>query len=225
MSCNNQKISPFYHNSCSELRNSINQHGEKVSYPSKTRILGPGDQVNHIYYIDSGRVRYYAVSPDGDEKILMILEKGSFFGEGPLFSENTPLISVISETPTILYKLDKTKVNNLFDSSLVFRNSILKCLSNKILILMNEVENLSFSSCKSRLLKLLCSSVDKDKSIDGNWYKLKIQYTQHEMANIIGSTRVTVAKLISELCEDHKIRLINRKIQVNCTNCPIRCSG
>ena len=52
-----------------------------------------------------------------------------------------------------------------------------------------EIENLSFMSCKQRLMKIF--------------------------AGIIGANRVTVSRRITELCEEKKLRNLNRRIQIH----------
>ena len=54
-----------------------------------------------------------------------------------------------------------------------------------------------------------------DRLIDGGWYKLKVHYTQYELSTIIGGARVTISKLINELCDEGFIRMLNRNVQVN----------
>ena len=44
---------------------------------------------------------------------------------------------------------------------------------------------------------------------------MKKRYTHQDLASIIGANRVTVSKMIGELCEECQIRCLNRKIQVN----------
>ena len=60
--------------------------------------------------------------------------------------------------------------------------------------------------CKDRLKRLYCSTADTSRVIDGGWYDLKINYTQYEISTIIAAARVTVSKLINELCTEGFIR-------------------
>ena len=51
--------------------------------------------------------------------------------------------------------------------------------------------------------------------IDGGWYDLKLNYTQYEISTIVGGARVTISKLINELCAEGFIRVLNRKTQIS----------
>ena len=92
---------------------------------------------------------------------------------------------------------------------------ILQSYSQKMRILRQEIANLSFTPCKDRLRRLYCSTADTSRVIDGQWYDLKLNYTQYEISTIVGGARVTITKLINELCAEGFIRVLNRKTQIN----------
>ena len=87
--------------------------------------------------------------------------------------------------------------------------------SKKMLIMRHEIANLSFNSCKDRLRRLFCYTADPSMLIEGKWLNLKVSYTQYELSTIVGGARVTVTKLINELCAERFIRILNRNIQLN----------
>ena len=73
----------------------------------------------------------------------------------------------------------------------------------------------TYEAYKERLLKLFYVAADRTKLIDGQWYNQQIRYTQSDMSTIIGSSRITVSKLLGELCDEGFIRMLNRNIQIN----------
>ena len=101
------------------------------------------------------------------------------------------------------------------EKSNLFRNALMQCYANKLLILRCEIENLSFNSCKNRIKRLFCASVDTKNVPDPEWYDLKIKYTHYQLGVIVGAARVTISKLIQELCVEKFIRVLNRQIQIN----------
>jgi CRP/FNR family cyclic AMP-dependent transcriptional regulator len=64
-------------------------------------------------------------------------------------------------------------------------------------------------------LHLLYFSADTTLAVDGNWYFLKHNYTQHELGTILGVSRVTISKFVNEFCKDGIIRVVNRRMQIN----------
>ena len=168
-----------------------------------------------VYYVVSGRTCHYMMSLDGTEKILYTLAAGWFYGETPCsLSEPTGLYSK-TEVKTTLYKLPIQEYEYLMDTNKLFRETILYSYSRKMLILRHEIENLTFNSCKDRLKRLFCSVADTSRLIEGAWYGMNVSYTQYELSTIVGGARVTVSKLISELCAEGFIRMLNHKLQIN----------
>lgn len=197
------------------LEELIRQNSTSVAYPARKVFLEPGMKLRGIYYIAEGRTRHYMVGDDGTEKILYTLSDGWFFGETPCsLQEPTGLFSK-TEIKTKIEIIPWSAYQKLLDTNRMFRNAILESYSNKMLILRHEIENLTFNSCKNRLKRLFCSAADTAHLIDGGWYALKVRYTQYELSTIVGGARVTISRLMNELCDDGFIRMLNRSAQVN----------
>lgn len=189
-------------------------HGQQYIYPARQIFLEPGMYLNDIIYIMRGRTRHYMIGSNGTEKILYTLSDGWFFGETPCsVNEPTGLYSK-TEVKTILYKIPLDVYRNLLDNK-IFRDAVLESYAKKMLIMRYEIANLTFNSCKDRLKRLFCSTADTTLLIEEQWYNLKVNYNQYELSTIVGGSRVTVSKLISELCYDGFIRILNRTMQIN----------
>lgn len=193
----------------------IRQYGNKFVYPSRHIFLEPGMAMNEVIYIMRGRTRHYMIGSDGTEKILYTLSDGWFFGETPCsMGEPTGLFSK-TEIETVLYKIPSATYRQLLDENKIFRDAIMENYSKKMLIMRHEIANLAFNSCKDRLRRLFCYTADPSAVIEGKWLNLKVSYTQYELSTIVGGARVTVTKLINELCAERFIRILNRNIQLN----------
>lgn len=193
----------------------IRAHSTSVTYPAKRVFLEPGMELQGVYYVAEGRTRHYMVGADGTEKILYTLSAGWFYGETPVsLQEPTGLFSQ-AEVKTQIYIIPLHVYEELIDTNKMFRDAIMENILNKMLIMRHEIENLTFNSCKDRLKRLFCSTADTGSLVDGGWYNLKVYYTQYELSTIIGGARVTISKLINELCDEGFIRILNRCTQVN----------
>lgn len=190
-------------------------HSTSVTYPAKRIFLEPGMEPQGVYYILDGRTRHYMISADGTEKILYTLSAGWFYGETPCSLRETTGLFSKTEVKSRICIIPRGTYEELLDTSRMFREAILENYSNKMLIMRHEIENLTFNSCKDRLKRLLCSTADTEELIEEKWFGLKVHYTQYELGAIIGGTRVTISKLINELCDEAFIRLLNRSIQVS----------
>jgi len=63
-------------------------------YPAKSTLICAGDKSDSIYFILKGSVTVLVEDEPGREIIVAYLNKGDFFGEMPLFVDDTPQIGV-----------------------------------------------------------------------------------------------------------------------------------
>lgn len=193
----------------------IEKYSSEQQYKAKEVISRPGEALGYIYFIKSGRTRHIMTDEDGNEKVLYTLSEGWFFGETTSdLGIDTSLVS-IAEVPTTICKISTQRYHELVDTHKDFRDSILQSYAQKLLLLRYELEDLTFTSSRNRLLRLLCSVADLQNTIDGNWYPLKVNYTHYDLGLIIGSSRVTITKIIADLCEAHILRVVNKRMQIN----------
>ncbi|MDD7202496.1 MAG: Crp/Fnr family transcriptional regulator [Sphaerochaetaceae bacterium] len=193
----------------------LRQNSTERFYPAKKVFLEAGELMDAVYYIRHGRTKHYILTAEGAEKIIYTLGDGWFFGETPvIIGAPTGLISMTME-PTVLWVISRTSYQTLFDQHKEFRNLIMDNMARKMLILRHEIERISFEPVKQRILHLLCATADTTELVDGAWYPLQTKYTQYDIANIVGSARVTTSKLVGELCDEGKLRMLNHTTQVS----------
>lgn len=186
-------------------------------YPSKYIFLHPGETMDYIYYLKSGRTRHYMDNNEGMVKLLYTLTPGWFFGETPYFTKMKTGLYSQTEGDVIIYKIPRRECDKLIRENELFRNKLYECFSLKMLILRYEIANLSFNSTQDRLKRLFCSLVElaPAPTSSPNWYDVKIHYTHQELGEIVGGTRVTISRQINKLCEEGFLRTLNRRFQVN----------
>ena len=205
--------SPQYHTA--ELDQLLRENSRIMSIPAKTVFLEPGESMDGIYYIAKGCIRHYMVAHDGSEKVLYFLSEGWFFGETTCNLQKTTELFSKTDVDTVIYSIPMPVYWKLLSENDTFCNAIIESCCYKMLIMKHEIASLSFNSCRYRLQYLFCTIADTSRVVDGGWYDLRVTYSQNDICSIIGSARVTVAKLMAELCGEGFLRTINRSTQIN----------
>lgn len=193
-------------------------HAEVLHLPAKKVFLEPGMPMDGIYYIIDGRTRHYMMNSSGVEKILYMLTTGWFYGLTACDLQRPTGLYSSTEVDSTLFRIPMEEYRELLNIPL-FRDAILECQARKTTIMRYEIENLTYNSCKDRLKFLLCATADQHCTVDGKWYKTNMNYTQYEISTIIGASRVTISKLLSELCDEGFVRTLNRRIEINISCC------
>lgn len=201
---------PILSHELSKHQDSFMKLGKKKPYSPKAIVFQTGDLVDCLYYIAKGQVKLSTANCEGKEKILLFLGEGTIFGAALSLTCEFSAVTAVTEYPSVLYVIDP----GIIKSSVQFKDSVITYMAKTIITLMRSVENLSLYCCKTRLYNLLRSSASELPCEEDNWHDLKFQYSQEDMAKIINANRVTVARMVHELCNDGLIRIMNRKIQV-----------
>jgi CRP/FNR family cyclic AMP-dependent transcriptional regulator len=195
----------------------IVRYARQMELPAKKVFVQPGDLVDSIYYIHSGRTRHYMVNADGIEKVTYILNKGWFLREGVFIRAQPRMYAErfsITELPTVIYVIDRRCYDKLSQYP-EFSKELFRSSTAKNDLLRREMESIIFDSAKVRLLKLLCVAAKTPELVDGYWYRLKISYSHQELAAIVGVNRVTVSRFIATLKQSGDLRTVNRNMQIH----------
>lgn len=196
------------------VRELIRTCSTEIELPFGQIIHFPGTKDSSLYYIVSGSVRFIKNSFNGDEKILYVLGADNFFNEEILFGSHEIVSYLVCNENCVLWKIDSSLHGKLLENQ-EFVRAVCRGMTRKSDFLCHEVEQISFMSCKERILRTFAGECDKGCLYDSEWYSVSRQYTHQELASMIGANRVTVSRLISELCAENKLRSINRKIQIH----------
>ncbi|SFL08129.1 Crp/Fnr family transcriptional regulator [Halanaerobium salsuginis] len=181
-------------------------------YEKEEVIFFENDSVKKLYLLVKGKVKLSMLSAEGKEKVLTILQEGDIFGELSLFDEDPhPLTAEVMETARLLvipwHELEKMIIQK---PSLAIK--IIEALAKKTRLLTSQVRELVFQDAAGRLASLL-SRLAEDfgrKIEDGTVIDLVL--THQEIANLIGSSRVTVTKLINRFIDEGLMTIKKRKI-------------
>lgn len=206
-------VNPITHPN--ELFEVIKPMADICTLPAGYLLYSPGDEKKCFYYLAKGTIRHFILDSLGNEKTLYLLASGWFFGECALVLKQQNCVFAETTSEVVVYRISYKNFQKLTDSSKLFTTIILENAIRKLLILTKEVGLLSLSSSKDRLRECIVSLADTTNCIDGNWYNLRQRYTQNEIGTLIGASRVTVSKMLSELCDEKFIRIVNRDIQLN----------
>ena len=187
-------------------------HGVLVLLAPGKILVDPEQFDNYFHYIIKGKLSLSLVSEDGRELALNWLGPHCFVGAASLLGKANENITIRVETQSMAYRLNRKLFFRLMETEPVFSLMIASHLAEIYFNAMEQLESLAFKSCKERLYSYLMEQT-MEMNADG-WHPLHRIFTQQELAHLIGANRVTISRMISQLCSEGWIRLINRKIEV-----------
>jgi CRP-like cAMP-binding protein len=160
-------------------------------YQAEESVFSQGDAADAVFYLQSGKVKLTAVSPQGKEAVVAILPEGSFFGEGCLAGRQVRMSTASTVERSTIIRIEKLVMVGLLHREPEFAERFLAyLLSRNIRMEADLVDHLFNSSEKrlARLLLLMANFGQESKPIP-----LIAKMSQETLAEMIGTTRSRVS--------------------------------
>lgn len=156
-----------------------------------------------VYLISKGKVKVVNYSAEGNEIIKAILTKGELFGEKALWGDLERDEQAIAMTDdTQLCPLSVDKMYELMRKNGRFSIEISKIMGFRLKKMERRLERLLFKDAKTRLVEFIKDLIEEQPELSDNDIQIKHFYTQNDIANLIGTTRETVTKLLNQFKQD-----------------------
>ncbi|MFD1737418.1 Crp/Fnr family transcriptional regulator [Bacillus salitolerans] len=179
------------------------RYGQKLSVDKNKVVYRQGERGRGFYYLENGEIKITLLSDKGDERIINIVPTGMLFGEHGV--QNEPYLTSASTSceSTIYYFSDEVLATicreypnaaTTYTDSLIYKFRIL-----------------------AEIVSLLDSPVDQQ--IAYYLHKLHIEngsvpMNQTAFAKYIGTSRVTLNKILQDWKKQDLIEINNRQIKI-----------
>jgi CRP/FNR family transcriptional regulator len=177
------------------------------NYTKGRIIFMEGEPGEAFYYIKSGLVKISKVSSDGREHILHILNEGHVFAEVTLFNNTS-----YPATAEVLEEAQIGMIKNSDLQKLIIENpeislELIKYLNHRLIEAQNKVRNLALYDTFGRTAQALVKlSEDHGKKTTAG-IELDLGISRQELANIVGTTRETVIRVLAAFKKEKSIEL------------------
>ena len=167
--------------------------------PKNKTIVEEGLPGDYMYVVREGRVKVTKLSGDGREKILEMLDQGSFFGELSLLDGAPRSASVKSLTDTRILALSRNDFLKLLRGSPDLAMAVIQVLTGRLRQMDDQASSLSFQRVKERargaLRRLARDEIGEDRLATP-------ALTHQQIADMIGTSRETVTRVIKGLKQE-----------------------
>ncbi len=175
-----------------------------LSVPKKTTVAFEGVQCQSFNFLLSGKIKVFKISESGKLLTLYYIHKN----EGCILTTasivNKVPIPAMAETVTDCQVLSIPAgcVEKYFEESKVWRNFIFSLLAQKMVGLVNVVNDLAFHHLDERLYDWLTNNNENQM----------VNSTHQEIAEQLASTREVISRSLKSIEKKGKIKLSRGKI-------------
>jgi CRP/FNR family transcriptional regulator, cyclic AMP receptor protein len=153
-----------------------------------------------ICLIREGQVKVTMISPEGKEIILSLLGPGDFFGEMALLDDEPRSATVVATEPLEIVTIWRNDFLQIMASNFDLTKKVLAEISRRLRNASSRIESLATMDVYGRLARFFLDlAKDQGKVLDNNDYIAVIRPTHQAIANMIGTSRETVSRLIHDL--------------------------
>lgn len=195
------------------------QHLEEIMIRKRAAkgsfLFWEGDEADQLYYIRSGQVKLLKSTEDGKDLILSVMQKGDLIAEVGGFGDMPHSFSAEVVSDAEIGVINRKELNALFakhgDLSLQF----MYWLGLTHRILQSKFRDLLLygkpGALASTLIRLANTYGDRDEE---GAIHVRLKLTNSELGDMIGATRESVNRMLSEWKDTGAIEFVDGKLVI-----------
>ena len=179
-------------------------------------IFFPGDPAERVYLIRRGAVRLSRVYESGEEITVALLRENSLFGVLSLLTghRSDRFYPSVAFTRVEMVTAPASSVRQAIEADTSVGLLLLQGLSSRILQTETMIETLTHRDMSSRLVSFLLV-LCRDFGIPSTQgITIDLRLSHQAIAEAIGSTRVTITRLLGDLRNSGLVEIDRKKITV-----------
>ena len=162
-------------------------------------IILAEEEGDTLFILKNGQVKVSIVSEEGREVILSLLGPGSVFGELSLLDGKPRSANVVATEETDLLMLRRADFLQLIYKTPQIATALLAELATRMRKTDRQIEGLALLDVTSRISDTLLQLATEQGAETTDGVTIESRPTQQELANMSGTTRETVSRVLKRL--------------------------
>jgi CRP-like cAMP-binding protein len=179
---------------------------QPVSLKAGDTLFRQGDDAHRFFFVDTGQIKLFRVSPEGQEKIIELVGPGQTFAEAVMFMGQLCRYPVNAEAihDSAIYGFEKQGFIRLIREGADLNFSLLRSLSLRLHGLVNQIESLTLQNATYRLVIFLLDHAPAD-SRPGT--AIELDTPKSAIASRLAIQPETLSRLLARLRADGLIEV------------------
>lgn len=192
-----------------KLRNYV-QMGMVRSFQKGDTVVLPGEIINKVVYVLTGKLSVSFLNDDGKQKSMYTAGKYAIVDR--LFPYESCYVHVVSEENSTVCFFSKEQLFSVFKLDEEIINEFIVNYSSKCFHFMNEAKEMALYNPSARVLRLLLELALSEGRPVGNAYEINIRLAQKSISEITGVHYVTISKIFRWLKKENILHKTTHKI-------------
>ncbi len=182
-------------------------------YQSGEQIFAEGEPCAGLFVVETGTIKIFKSSPSGREQVLSMEGPGASVAELPVFDGGNYPASTMAAQPTRVLFVSKQDFYSLCLVHPKVALKVLKVVGARLRKLVGIIEELSFTTVRSRLISFLVR-LAREGTKTGRGIEAALPSSNQELASHIGTVRELVSRNLSRLQAEGLITIEGKTVIV-----------
>lgn len=183
-------------------------------YDANQMIFRPTTEPHSVYLLRGGTVRIYRVSRQGAEATFGYVRPGEIFGELTAVTGHRRESYAEAVTPCEVWQIPIELFRKLLGSRPGVGRAVANQVGDRLKRIERRVEGLMFHDARSRLAIILRELGDHFGQGKGTGLEIDGEFTQGELATLVGCSRQTLNQCLKELSELGLAKMERRRVRL-----------
>ena len=181
-----------------------------LDVPRGGTLFNRGDRAHGFYLLLEGQVKLGVISPQGDEKVIGLIQPGQSFGEAVLFLERSFPIYAQAILDAKVLLITRDTIFDILDNDVTVVRRMLAGISARNRQLVNDIESISLQNSTQRLIGyLLQISADSP-----NPARVQLPANKLTIASMLNITPETLSRVMFRLHNAGLIEVNGKEIVI-----------
>ncbi|OBG46109.1 Crp/Fnr family transcriptional regulator [Mycolicibacterium fortuitum] len=188
---------------------------EPVTFRRTEVVFSEGEPGDTLYIITAGKVKIGRKSVDGRDSLITLMGPSDMFGELAIFDPGPRTSTVTALTEVKAVTMSRSVLRSWIADRPEIAEQLLRVLARRLRRTNDNLSDLIFTDVPGRVAKQLLYLAQRFGSRDGTALRVDHELTQEEIAQLVGSSRETVNKALSDFAQRGWIRVQGRSILID----------
>jgi CRP-like cAMP-binding protein len=193
-------------------RAALSACGRRRRYVRDTRVFCEGDPSDFVLVILEGRVKLAVTSPDGAESLLGVRGPGDLVGELAALDRKNRLATAIAIEPLTVQSLAAEEFRVFITEHPAAALELMRMLIDRLREADRRRVEFGVHDTTRRVAHLLAELAAENQPTGPG--PAQVHLTQHEIGELIGASRESVARALATLRDRHLVTTSRRSVTV-----------
>ncbi len=199
----------IFHRLTKEQMERVIRRAKVVSLVDGESLFQQGDTATRFYLVTKGHIKLFRLAPDGNEKVIELVDAGHTFAEALMFLEQPRYpVGAVALSETELISVDAEDFSAILRDSIDLCLALLGDMSFRLRSLIREIDDLSLHSATCRVAAFILARAPQ------NCDDFELDIPKHVIASRISVKPETFSRIIKSLKSKNVLEIKGSKVHL-----------